>query len=513
MKGAGVQHLGLAIRTECTKQAPMAEGLPAKIGRYRIERELGQGAMGRVYLARDLELEREVALKTIKARDLSQEKREAFLERFRNEARAAAKLHHPNIVQVYDVGEDPEFGPYLVFEYVAGQNLKEVLRARGPLDPSELTKLARQMADGLTAAHAAGIIHRDLKPENLLITPSGDTKLADFGVARLPDANLTREGQFLGTPCYSAPETLTEARYGEASDLFSMAAVLYEAATGKRAFPGSDALGVAHRVVSETPPPPSEVSEGPLIPHGVDRVIMAGLNKRPEDRPPSPHSLSRAIRDAYIGADILLPETRIADESPLIGAARPEAKTLARNFQFGSIFPWILMLLGTIAFAGYGLGVFEKPPAEEVESAPDKASGSANSKAEAPNKSAPAAPVEEPPNNTEPSTQTPDEESDAAGADAAAEAGERPDAGSDAGADAAGAALGANAMEKSSAASLSALEREELAKEAIFDARRAIERGRFDAARRELDRAAELDPGLRSIEELRSELERLDGGS
>lgn len=518
---------GLAIGQKCTKPAPMAEGHPAKIGRYQIERELGQGAMGQVYLARDLDLDREVALKTIKARDLSPEKREAFLERFKNEARAAAKLHHPNIVQVYDVGEDPEYGPYLVFEYVAGQNLKEVLRSRGPLDPSELTKLARQMADGLTAAHAAGIIHRDLKPENLLFTPEGDVKLADFGIARLPDANLTREGQFLGTPCYSAPETLTEARYGEASDLFSMAAVLYEAATGKRAFPGSDALGVAHRVVSETPPPPSEVSEGPLIPHGVDRVIMAGLNKRPEDRPPSPHSLSRAIRDAYIGADILLPETRIADESPLIGAASQERKPPAKNFQFGSLFPWILMLLGTIAFAGYGLGVFDKPPAEESPAPQERGVEARHEAGKTPTKPQEKSGINPPEKaaedasanaqaDDEPSEEVrEDAESDTGGAlphDAGADADAAPKDSPDAGAGASE-KMPTTMADSRAAKSLSALEREELAKEAIFDARRAIERGRFDIARRELDRAEELDPGLRSISELRAELERKDGGS
>src|SRR5690606_32093984 len=142
----------LDFAPECTKHAPMLEETPSKIGRYSIVRKLGEGAMGCVYLAEDGDLDRRVALKTIKARELDPERRVAFLERFRHEAHAAAKLHHPNILHVDDVVLDPELGSYLVSEYGPGATRQQVLRRHGPLEPAQLTKLARQMAEGLAAA-------------------------------------------------------------------------------------------------------------------------------------------------------------------------------------------------------------------------------------------------------------------------------------------------------------------------------------------------------------------------
>jgi serine/threonine protein kinase len=459
--------------------AAMLEEMPSRIGRYAIERKLGEGAMGCVYLAQDSELDRKVALKTIKARELDVEQKKAFLERFKNEARAAARLHHPHVVHVYDVGLDPDVGPYLVFEYVAGSTLKQVLRKNGPLDPAALTKLARQMAEGLAAAHSMGIIHRDLKPDNLLITERGDVKLADFGVARLPDANLTREGQFLGTPCYSAPETLTEGRYGEASDLFSMAAVLYEAACGKRAFMGDDAVGVAHRVVSETPPPPSEMSDGPIVPGGVDQAIMAGLSKRPEARPASPHALARAIREAYVGADVLLPETRISGDAPFLPSPSPSKTHPRKRLGLASLLPWIVMGLGTIGFAVFGLGVFSVDDSTLVNA--DTAGSGDPSKilgdAEPPRPPDDAAPPEPDRDAVVPDAELPD------ATPPVPEPPPRP-------------------------VPLDPLEREELAKEALFEVRRALKVGQIDRAETALERARSLDPGLSAIAELRAEIDR-----
>ncbi|MFW5925638.1 MAG: serine/threonine-protein kinase [Myxococcota bacterium] len=295
----------------------MDTGIPKRIGRYRVERLLGSGAMGFVFLGRDPELDRAVAIKTVRDLGLSEERLQTFLERFRNEARAAARLHHPSIVQVYDVGEDPEAGPFLVFEYVAGSTLKQLLRARGPLEPSALVRLAEEVADALDTAHAHEIIHRDLKPDNLLVTPDGRTKLADFGVARVPNAALTREGQFLGTPCYSAPETLREGRYGIESDLFSLAAVLYEAASGVRAFPGDDAVAVAHKVIHDEPPPAREVARGEAIPRAVDALLMRGLSKDPARRLGSATELALALRQAYDAEGMLTEEA-----SPRPGTGR-----------------------------------------------------------------------------------------------------------------------------------------------------------------------------------------------
>jgi serine/threonine-protein kinase len=277
------------------------DALPQRIGRYRIERLLGSGSMGNVYLGHDADLDRSVAIKTLRDLALDAEMRDVFLSRFQNEARAAARLHHPNIVQIFDVGDDREVGPYLVFEHVDGHTLKQELKKSGPLPRERLLELAEQVADALATAHVAGVIHRDLKPENLLITGNGQVKLADFGIARVPNADLTREGQFLGTPCYSAPETLRNGEYSEQSDLFSFGAVIYEAACGERAFPGTDAMAVAHKVMNKDPIPPSEANRGVAIPKAVDAAILRALRKSPAERYASARTFVAALKRAYDG--------------------------------------------------------------------------------------------------------------------------------------------------------------------------------------------------------------------
>jgi serine/threonine-protein kinase len=279
----------------------LMEELPRQIGRYRIERLLGSGSMGTVYLGHDADLDRPVAVKTLRDLALDADMRDVFLKRFKNEARAAARLQHPNIVQIFDVGDDPKVGPYLVFEYVPGHTLKQELSKGGPLSRDNLLDLAQHVGDALATAHLAGVIHRDLKPENLLITQSGQVKLADFGIARIPNADLTKEGQFLGTPCYSAPETLRSGEYSEQSDLFSFGAVIYEAVCGERAFPGAEAMAVAHQVMNRDPVPPSEANRGAAISRTVDAAILRALRKNPSERYASARTFVSALKEAYDG--------------------------------------------------------------------------------------------------------------------------------------------------------------------------------------------------------------------
>lgn len=326
--------------------------LPRTIGRYVIDRLLGSGAMGNVFLGRDPELDRLVAIKTVRDQGLSREALDVFLTRFKNEARAAARLSHPSIVSVFDVGEDPEVGPYLVFEYVAGSTLKELLNSRGPLEPADAVLVADHVARALETAHAAGVIHRDIKPDNLLVTSSGQTKLADFGVARVPNASLTREGQFLGTPCYAAPETLSGGTYGAASDIFSFAAVMYEAISGVRAFPGDDALTVAQKVLNDEPPRPAEVARGAKIPPEVDAVIMRGLSKNVETRTKSATELARALRGAYIAAGILDKASATQSHGGLTSPVKPRQAA-----QSGTGFVFLAVILGGLAI-GAGLIVW-----------------------------------------------------------------------------------------------------------------------------------------------------------
>jgi serine/threonine-protein kinase len=260
----------------------MAEtaSLPSSVGRYEIERPLGQGAMGRVLLARDPILDRQVAVKMLRSDlDISAEMREGLLVRMRHEARAAARVSHPNIVTLHDMIDDAELGLCLVFEFVAGSTLKERI-AEGPSPPLDVARIAREIGSALSLAHEAGVLHRDVKPENIIRAPYG-AKIADFGIARVPDSTLTRTGGLLGTPAYSAPETISGSNFSPSSDQFSLAATLYEVVAGVRAFPGDDAVTVAARIGTEEPKP---IAAGLGLDLRVDQVLGRALSKDPARR-------------------------------------------------------------------------------------------------------------------------------------------------------------------------------------------------------------------------------------
>jgi serine/threonine-protein kinase len=254
--------------------------LPAEIGRYKIVRLLGQGAMGRVLLGHDPVLDRDVAIKLLRD-DLAvpEDQVQALLDRMRQEARAAARVSHPNIVALHDMGEDPTFGLYLAFEYLEGSTLKDRLE-RGALGPIAAARLSTELGSALSTAHEAGVLHRDIKPENIILTKTG-SKIADFGIARLPDSTLTLGGGLLGTPAYSAPEAVSGSKFSPKTDQFSMAATMYEAISGLRAFPGDDAVAVASKIATEHPP---GVAEAAGLDARVDEVIARGLCKDPRDR-------------------------------------------------------------------------------------------------------------------------------------------------------------------------------------------------------------------------------------
>jgi serine/threonine protein kinase len=250
--------------------------LPTEIGRYAIVRELGLGGMGRVLLARDSVLGRDVAIKILRD-DLGipPETREQLFERMKNEARAAAAITHPHLVTLFDMGEEESVGLYLVFEYIEGPTLRERI-GRGTLPASEVARLARELGGALSRAHEAGVIHRDVKPENIMLSRDG-AKITDFGIARLPDSKLTRAGAVLGTPAYSAPEALASSEFSSRSDQFSLAATFYEALSGKRAFPGDDAMTVATRVATEDATPIGAFAN-------VDEVLARAMSKDKDKR-------------------------------------------------------------------------------------------------------------------------------------------------------------------------------------------------------------------------------------
>jgi Protein kinase domain len=209
----------------------VTSGETATIGRYRVLGMLGEGGMGEVLRARDERLGRDVAIKRIK--NVFGAMAAEFRDRFEAEARALAALTHPGVVQVYDLGIDAE-APYLVMELVDGPTLRTMLKDEGPLAAAAVRSLGIQLARALEAAHARGILHRDIKPANVLHAPGGVWKLADFGVAHMPDSEMTVTGQFMGTPAYAAPEALALGRFSPASDVFGLAATLVEAASGAK---------------------------------------------------------------------------------------------------------------------------------------------------------------------------------------------------------------------------------------------------------------------------------------
>jgi tetratricopeptide (TPR) repeat protein len=262
---------------------------PSAIGHYRIIRQLGAGGMGEVFLAEDNTLGRKVAIKMLSERlDGSSEARERLI----NEAKAAAALDHPNICSIHEVGEE-DGRVFIVMQYVDGQSLAERIWKK-PLLPSEVVDVGIQAAQALAEAHAAGIIHRDIKPSNIVITKRGHLKVLDFGLAKIspqgvsegPDAptweRLTEAGHILGTPGFMSPEQLRGKAIDARTDIFSLGVTLYECATGVSAFERGTTLEVSLRVVSDTPPPPSELN--PSIPPGLDRIIARAMAKDPAAR-------------------------------------------------------------------------------------------------------------------------------------------------------------------------------------------------------------------------------------
>ena len=248
-------------------------------GRYRLDSKLGSGGMSTVYLAMDEVLDRPVAIKLLH-REISEEADQ--LERFRREARAAARLSHPNLVGVIDAGED-DGRPYIVFEYIQGRTLKRRLQEEGRLPVDEAVAYAIEIGRGLTAAHARKLVHRDVKPQNVLIDPDGRAKVTDFGIARsLEQKGMTATGRVLGTTDYVSPEQAMGVDVDERSDVYSVGVVLYEMLTGDVPFRAETQVGVAMKHVNE--PMPDVQSKRPEVSASVAAVVDRATTKDPRDR-------------------------------------------------------------------------------------------------------------------------------------------------------------------------------------------------------------------------------------
>jgi serine/threonine protein kinase len=288
-----------------------------KLGRYEIVRELGKGAMGIVYLAKDPLIGRLVALKTIRtAAHADDDEAKEFQQRFIREAQAAGILNHPAIVTVHDIGQDETTGTsFIAMEYVEGQNLKEVLSQGRTLSFEQIGDIVMQVAEALDFAHSKGIVHRDVKPANIILIEGHRAKITDFGIAKIASggANLTSTGQFLGTPNYMAPEQIKGAPVDGRTDLFSLGICLYECLTRRKPFGGDSLTSISYKIVHEPFPPLHEIN--PQIPEGYEDVVANCLAKDPSKRYQRGKELANALRTAMRGERPVRVEPMLADET------------------------------------------------------------------------------------------------------------------------------------------------------------------------------------------------------
>lgn len=265
-----------------------------RLGRYDIIGELGKGAMGVVYRAYDPVIDRLVAIKTINKQFVDSEEMDA-LSRLRREAQSAGRLSHPNIVAIYDYGENERFA-YIAMEFVDGKPLNAVL-AEQPMAPAKSLSIMRQLLAALDYSHDKKVVHRDIKPANLLIMDDGLVKVTDFGIARIESSTLTQAGAFLGTPAYMSPEQVRGEQADSRSDIFSAAVVFYEMLAGLRPFTGAGAA-LAYQIVNTQPPRVTQVNG--KIPAPLSEVIEKAMAKAPEDRFPNARAFQHAI-DEVLG--------------------------------------------------------------------------------------------------------------------------------------------------------------------------------------------------------------------
>ncbi len=305
---------------------------PKSIGRYEILEELGHGAMGTVYRAKDPAMDRVVALKTIISVAIISQQGSEFRERFYREARAAGRLAHPGIVPVFDVGEH-EGLPYLVMEFINGRTLADSVKAGERLTLERVCEIGQQLAEALGYAHQHGVIHRDIKPANILLT-SLETykierpKITDFGVAKLAAGQITLSGQMLGTPAFMPPEQFTGAPVDGRADLFSLGVILYWMATGEQPFPGETMTSVSYKVVHIEPIPPSKLN--PSIPPKLEGIILKCLAKNPDERYQTGEELARGLAELRGVANANLQRTAMRNPAPMPAQA---AATLGPDLQ------------------------------------------------------------------------------------------------------------------------------------------------------------------------------------
>ena len=324
-------------------------------GRYEIESVLGHGGMARVFLGTDRVLGRRVAVKVLLpqfARD------ESFVARFRREAQSAAALNHPNVVSVFDTGSD-KGTHFIVMEYLQGKTLSEVIKEDAPLPPDQVAVIGQAVAEALAFAHEAGIVHRDIKPGNIMLTPAGDVKVMDFGIARATSSeSLTQTATVLGTAAYLSPEQAQGEGVDARSDIYSLGVVLYEMLTGRAPFAGDSAVTVAYKHVREDPVPLGRVNRS--IPPGLEAVVMKCLAKSPSSRYQSADLLAQDLKRFLAGRAVLASPpaqmaTQVIERPTGPTQVMPWVDTRAREASRRHRTIAIAVLIGILAIASIGL--------------------------------------------------------------------------------------------------------------------------------------------------------------
>ena len=334
------------------------------LGKYEVRREIGRGAMGVVYEGYDPQIKRVIALKTIRPDQLEGGDSATVIARFRREAQAAGRLSHPNIVPVYDFGEDAGVW-YIAMEFVKGRELKECFEANERFRTEDVVRIMSQILAALDYAHRQGVVHRDIKPANIFLLDDGSAKVADFGIAHVDSSSLTQVGAVLGTPSYMSPEQILGLPVDGRSDLFSAGVVLYQFLTGERPFAGSAATTM-QKVLKEDPLPPSMLNVQVLP--VMDSVVRKALAKRADDRYQSAQEFAAAIRDAAPGTQPAAAGAAArpaSDADPtIIAAPDPGATRAAASTGVGA---------GSAAGTGAGAGSGAAPAPAGRSSSPAKA--------------------------------------------------------------------------------------------------------------------------------------------
>ena len=344
-------------------------------GRYELDGVVGRGGMAEVYRARDIRLDRIVAIKTLRA-DLARD--QIFQARFRREAQSAASLNHPSIVAVYDTGEDMATGlpvPYIVMEFVDGRTVRDLLQDGHRLLPERSLEIIDGVLRALDYSHQAGIVHRDIKPGNVMVTRNGDVKVMDFGIARAmsdAQATMTQTAQVIGTAQYLSPEQARGERVDSRSDLYSTGCLLYELLTGRPPFTGDSPVAIAYQHVRENPIPPSRVD--PDVPAWADAIVLKAMAKSPADRYQTAADMRADLQRAASGLPVaaapptrmdMYPGTQRMGADPMM-TGRTSAIPPVADYEYagadydrgrGGGRRWIPWVLGLVLVLGVVIGV------------------------------------------------------------------------------------------------------------------------------------------------------------